>query len=427
MENKLSNSDINNFIEDYTSFKKPWSFGGIEIVHHYLKNKYSLNQIKNLLESVDTYTKFVKKKPKTFIPFYRFRPRQLLQADIVYMQHKSLIPHNDGYKYILVIIDTFTRYLWTFPLKTLKCAEVLKAFKLFFKNNANIQIENIQVDKGSEFKCNEFKNFLLDKNVNIYSTHTDRKAAIAERVNLSLQQLIYKKLTSQISFRWIDYLNQAVNIYNNRKHKFLKITPKEAENKENFNFVLQKHIDYYGKNLSKIKKIKKINLKINDFVRLNKLQNKFVRGYKEYNTTEIFKIYKIDNKLPRTRYFLKDMLNEPIIGTFFSEELVKVKYPFYFIIEDVLDEKIEHEKKFYLIKWLGYSEKFNTWIPEKNLKNINLLNDNEKIKLIENLPNVIYVLDKNKNNYVLKLENENFQIFNEKDFKNILFTNIIKK
>ena len=37
------------------------------------------------------------------------------------------------------------------------------------------------------------------------------------------------------------------------------------------------------------------------------------------------------------------------------------------VIEDILDSKIENGKRYYLIKWFGYSEEYNSWEPRKNI------------------------------------------------------------
>ena len=189
--------------------------------------------------------------------------------------------------------------------------------------------------------------YLTKKNVKMYHTHTPRKASVAERVNLSLQMLLYKMMDVNLSFKWIDYLQQAVNVYNNRRHRFLKMSPNEAELPENQQIVFNRHIDYYGKNFIQLSDRKKNQYKLDQYVRISQIRKKFDRGYKEYNTYEIFKIYKVDNLLPKTRYYLKDLLGDEVVGSFFADELVSTELPEYFLIEDIIKKRKRNNRNVY--------------------------------------------------------------------------------
>ena len=71
-------------------------------------------------------------------------------------------------------------------------------------------------------------------------------------------------------------------------------------------------------------------------------------------------------------YKLRDVAGELLEGTFYSQELQRVSKPMdtYFKIEKVLDEKREGRKTFYLVKYKGYPEKFNAWVPAKDIKRL---------------------------------------------------------
>jgi len=69
---------------------------------------------------------------------YRYKKRRtpsygwldLAQADLLEMPR--LAWHNEGYKYVLIVVDVLSKYLWTVPLKTKKAEEVAKAFEKVF-------------------------------------------------------------------------------------------------------------------------------------------------------------------------------------------------------------------------------------------------------------------------------------------------------
>ena len=56
---------------------------------------------------------------------------------------------NDGYKYILLVIDTFSKYVWLRPLKTKTGEAVAKAFKDIFKKTGRIP-SKLMTDKGRQ-------------------------------------------------------------------------------------------------------------------------------------------------------------------------------------------------------------------------------------------------------------------------------------
>ena len=87
-------------------------------------------------------------------------------------------------------------------------------------------------------------------------------------------------------------------------------------------------------------------------------------------TFEYFIIKTILPSLPPT-YILKDLLEEELSGAFYDKELQKVdQKEEVFRIEKIIKSKTVKKNKFFLIKWLGWPDKFNSWEPEKNLKKI---------------------------------------------------------
>ena len=83
-------------------------------------------------------------------------------------------------------------------------------------------------------------------------------------------------------------------------------------------------------------------------------------------TEEIFLIDKIQSTNPLT-YRLKDLNNEEMQGSFYEPELLPAKQHV-FRIEKVIGR--DYKKKQALVKWLGYSDDFNSWIPLGNLQKI---------------------------------------------------------
>ena len=102
---------------------------------------------------------------------------------------------NGGYKFILVLIDVFTRFVWTFPLKTLTAREMLKTFKRILPG---LKLEKLRTDHGSEFMNGVVNKYLASLGIDHFSTLNEKKANYAERVIQTLKT----KLTKAINYAW---------------------------------------------------------------------------------------------------------------------------------------------------------------------------------------------------------------------------------
>ena len=111
----------------------------------------------------------------------------------------------------------------------------------------------------------------------------------------------------------------------------------------------------------------KPKFKIGDKVRISKYKrNVFDKGYTPNWSEEVFKVDEIQHTNPIT-YKLKDLRDEDIQGSFYEPELLKAEQKV-FRIDKVI--RRDYKKKQALVKWKGYSDEFNSWIPFKDLKDI---------------------------------------------------------
>ena len=101
--------------------------------------------------------------------------------------------------------------------------------------------------------------------------------------------------------------------------------------------------------------------KIGDRVRISLEKNIFVKGYETNWTQEIFVIYDIEySNVPY--YYLKDLNNEKLDGTFYEQELQRTKQDDLYTIEKILKKN----NKIY-VKWRGYDNSFNSWINKNTV------------------------------------------------------------
>ena len=204
--------------------------------------------------------------------------------------------NNRNHRYVLVIIDNFSKYGWTVPLKN----ENAQTIKDSFENiliNSQIKPNLIESDRGKEFYNNVFQDFLNKNNVKHYSRNSSYGAVFAERFNRTNRDLLKKIVFERGDANWIDILPKITKQYNTRLHSSTKLTPIQASLKKNEGYV-------YKNLLDKRKKLKP-KYEIGNLVRTADIKKMFSQSdtsnwsYKVYKITEIIKdtipAYKINN------------------------------------------------------------------------------------------------------------------------------------
>ena len=102
---------------------------------------------------------------------------------------------NKGFRFLLCVIDIFSKYAWVIPLKDKKGISIVNAFQILLKES-NCKLNEIWADKGSGFYNNYFKKWLKDNDIEMYSIHNEGKSVVAERFIRTLKTKIYKYITS---------------------------------------------------------------------------------------------------------------------------------------------------------------------------------------------------------------------------------------
>lgn len=276
--------------------------------------------------------------------------KDLFQADLV-----EVIPYareNRGYKYILVVINCFSKYVWALPLKNKTGPEVSKVMESVLKQQTP---NNLQTDSGLEFFNSHFEKLMKKYKVNHYNVFSEKKAAIVERVNRTLKNMMWKEFSFRGNYKWLDVLPKIVYQYNNKKHRTIGMKPIDVTEKH------EKHLLNTAYNHIKISDLH-TKFKVGDHVRISKLRGKFAKGYQPNWSTEIFTIRKIQYTNPTT-YLLKDENNKDILGGFYKEQLEKVKYSDVYLVEKVLKKRGDNV----YVKWLGFDNKHNSWINNKDV------------------------------------------------------------
>ncbi|PFX14258.1 putative uncharacterized transposon-derived protein F54H12.3 [Stylophora pistillata] len=283
---------------------------------------------------------------------------EIWSSDLVEMQ--KFAKWNKGYRYLLMVLDVFSKYGWIVPLKNKKGESVAESFEKIFTEGR--VPKRLWVDKGSEYYNSHVKDLMKSEGVEMYSTENEEKSSVCERWNRTIKTEMWKQFTIQNNTQYLDILPKIVKKYNNRKHRSIGMTPVEASKKKNENAVFLK---LYG-DLSESERLREQSkFAVGDHVRISKFKRKvFDKGFTPNWTEEIFIVDEVQYSNPIT-YKLKDLLGEEIKGSFYEQEMLRAK-------QDVfrIEKVIRKSKGKALVKWSGYPEKFNSWIDERELQGV---------------------------------------------------------
>ena len=182
--------------------------------------------------------------------------------------------YNKRIKYLLCVIDLFSKYAWVVSLKNKKEVSFVNAFQSIL-NISKRKPNKIWVDQGSEFYNNNFKKWLKDNDIKMYSTHNEGKSVIAERFIRILKSKIDKHMTAVTRNVYYDVVDDIVKKYNNTYHSSIKMKPIDVKD--------DSFAEYNEESNEKDPKFK-----IGDYVRISRHINIFAKGYTPNWSEEIF-------------------------------------------------------------------------------------------------------------------------------------------
>ena len=344
------------------------SYGGVESLYRQAKHiglRVSRTKVKNFLKGIDAYTLHRPARKK----FIRNRIivkgiDQQWQADLADMQ--ELRKENDGYGYIMTIIDCFSKYAWAITTKTKSAESIVDAFKKLFANT-NRRPEKLQTDKGKEFINQHLQELLKTENIKFFVSNSDQKAAIVERFNRTLKTKIWRYFTDKETRRYVDVLQQLVESYNMTKHRTIGVAPSNVtkENEQEIWRRMYRH-HYNSENSNNLNVVSK-----DAPIRLSKFKGVFDKGYLPNWTEEFFKVSSSAKKGKRRVYKVSDNLGELIEGQFYPEEIQEIDTKHHIHkIEKVLRKRKTAQGTELFVKWKGFPSKFNSWVLQQDVQQL---------------------------------------------------------
>ena len=349
----------------YYNVSNPASYSSAKKLYDAAKSQIpnlTINQVNDWLSGENTYTlhkqarrRFVREKVLVTAPYEQF------QADLVDMQAFSKF--NNGFKYILTIIDCFSRYAFAIPVKNKSASEIKNALEKVFTDHKPFKL---QTDRGKEFLNTPVQSYLKSNGIHYFSTYNSTiKCSIVERFNRTLKSKMFKYFSAKGTRKWIDILNQLVDSYNKSYHRTIKTFPSNV-NEDNKNDIFQNIYGVGSEREYLLSKKSKPKLNVGDKVRRKYELTPMDKGYYP-NWTDV--VYTVTNSMKgknKPLYAVKVFDGNRLKQRFYPEELQKIKDKVY-RIEKIVKRQTRNGRKGFIVKWLNYSDAFNSWIPEEEL------------------------------------------------------------
>jgi hypothetical protein len=270
-----------------------------------------------------------------------------------------MIPYeevNDGYRYMLTVIDLFSRFAWAAPIKNKTGKEVMRAFRVIFATGRKCQI--LQTDEGREFTNRYVQHLFNVENIRFFTVKSQFKAAVCERFNRTLKSKMWRYFTRYGSYRWVDVLPELMRSYNASIHRSIGMAPNNV-NEDVEHELWQKQ---ERKGPQKVtNKEPTARFQVGDEVRLSKAKRVFKKGYLPNWTEEIFTVIRVLETAP-VQYKVSDYRHDEIQGSFYGAELQKVVKPAQYAVERVIRRRRVRGRYQYLVKWLGFDDTHNSWV-----------------------------------------------------------------
>ena len=388
MDNNETQQDKFTFLDGlYHNVKLPTSFSSAKklliTARNNSRSDITLNDIKEYLTTQPSYTKhgFV---PRTYrkSQVIVHKPGILLSSDLA--DFSNLKEYNDGYCYLVIFIDCYSRKLHIVPVKDKKGETIAKVLDNHL-NNSIYHYSKLWIDRGKEYYNKHVQKICEKHNLKMYSVHNYRvKAAFAERVIRTIKTKLYKIFTHFNTYNYINYLDDVVTSYNSSQHTgLIGLTPDFVHTIRDEGILYnltRKMIQQKSKNYGSIKRgrpqldrsLKDI-IPVKTHVRLLAINadHIFNKSYLPIYTEEVFIVDKVNLDDNPITYTLRDLNLDLIEGRVYRNELKITEKPTLFDIEKIIRKKYckKTKKHLALVKFVGYPDSHNMWLDVKDLVN----------------------------------------------------------
>ena len=243
-------------------------------------------------------------------------PFQIFMGDLIEYQRNDFKYANGGHKFILVLIDVFTKKAYACPVKKKNKFDMAVAMQSILDKLDHFP-NTLITDEGLEFYNKNVQQVLDKYAIHHYSIKTKMKASVVERFIRTLKSRLEKYFFKNKTKRWIDVLPEFIKNYNETPHRTIGMTPNE---------VTDSNADkVFSKMFPDIELTAKPRLKKGAIVRKLKEKTIFEKGYKQTWSDQLYKVIQVRQAAGRVWYIIADMNGNRQSGIKYYWELNLVK------------------------------------------------------------------------------------------------------
>ena len=277
-------------------------------------------------------------------------------SDLLDLQKFSAF--NQGVRYVMVLQDVFSRYLWLFPLKNKQQLTILACLRSLFDKGIRCR-RYFLCDRGTEFIGGAVVSFLREHGVQEIHNYGEHKASISERTCRFVAGRLYRYMTEQNDSRWLAWLPVVATGYNKTRQRRTGLSPTQArlpENTARGMAAIFKHRD--------IEASRRV-FKPGDLVRVSHTRSVFSKGYHQSFSTQQYVVAKVVRSIP-VQYLLKDLLGHELLGGFYAAELIHSHQTHFY--HTVLKSRTVKGRQQHYVHWSGFPDDQDSWIWSSDLE-----------------------------------------------------------
>ena len=151
------------------------------------------------------------------------------QTDLADMQ--SIANQNGGMRYLLTVIDVFSKFAWAIPVHSKDANAITAAFGQVLTTANPRHPQRLQADKGKEFFNSDFQALMKRHGIQHFASENEQKAAVGKRFNRTIKTRIWTYLSNRGTVRWVDVIQYLVDAYNHSRHCSIGMAPADVQKK----------------------------------------------------------------------------------------------------------------------------------------------------------------------------------------------------
>jgi hypothetical protein len=261
-----------------------------------ISRKPAKRSVAQITSRVKKGEKYERKKESGRFPIASTVSNDLWELDLMDFS-KEDVSINKGFKFAMMVIDSFTRELSSDLMKTKSSEEALMSFKKIVSKRGKPRA--LLADTESGFTSATFLNYLDSIGVELVLV---KSAGTVERAIRTIRNWMEKAMHSK-GRRWIDLVGKFVEKFNNTKNRVLELTPKEVVKAEegsgkagdDFDAIVRQQEDIEQKTEIAEKSVGREakKFKVGDMVRIELGAGAFKKGAGQKRTAETFPVVSV--------------------------------------------------------------------------------------------------------------------------------------